>query len=391
VTAAVFHIRIFPRVRTALCPVFCLLVAASILLSCSRTESLVADGEVWHAPHPYVESFLHAAQQVPGLEPRVLDEDSVENDRTVLVWGRLDAEWNQRKGGGVFMDVSPVLDGTGFGETLSRGILLPTTEGFFIPTHLSYYGLFLSSDLGSTMDGVGTWSKMENILFSYREGGRYPIAVGGAFASSASIWPAMIDLRLNGAERYGAFLSGERSIDEPDFDGVFNTLRRWKRAELFHPDSWRWSAKAALTAVEQGQSGAALLNAAMASRLSKPDAVEFAPVPTGTGRDTTAGIARIYGYSVTGSRDQLESALAWAKSVAATELPLAGLRPVLSPGVLRTDDGGKSYTQVLPAIDDVLDPQDSYDIGRSLTRFFKDPEFSASELRRRIGLLLTRQ
>jgi hypothetical protein len=64
--------------------------------------------------------------------------------------------------------------------------------------------------------------------------------MGGAFASSASIRPAMIDLRLNGAERYGAFLSGERSIDEPDFDGVFNTLRRWKRAELFHPDSWRW-------------------------------------------------------------------------------------------------------------------------------------------------------
>ncbi len=264
----------------------------------------------------------------------------------------------------------------------------------FLPTHLSYVGLFFRADSVNIMSDTWDWDEFESTLEEARSEGMYPIAIGGAFTSPALSWLGMLDMRFNGASAYRSFLEGERGIADQNFDEVFATLQMWKDKDYFHPQSWSWSWVQAMQAMLDGEAACTLLSASSAVRVPADAGITFLRLPGGLEEDTSGEIAHVYGYSILGSSAGIESALAWAQSVSQVYVGNGGIVPFAATTRNGDFPDQRAFFErdalVLPPLEAVFDPQNSYDIGLSFSRFLRDKSYSASDLRDQIERFLGR-
>ena len=210
------------------------LICVATLAGCSKAKELEAGGEVWHYPHPFLSSFVVAADTVPGLVPKVFEGEKPTvadladsgDPRTVLVWGEWNQEWLDRLRNEIWLDPKPILEGTLYESSLPRNapLIEETGDGRFLPTHVSYVGLFLHTDSLPGSPDAWSWNEFEAGLEEALSIGIHPIAIGAAFTSPALAWLGMLDMRFNGSAEYKSFLDGERKISDKSFDVVFATL-----------------------------------------------------------------------------------------------------------------------------------------------------------------------
>ena len=374
------------------------------LAGCSKPKELRASGEIWHYPHPFLSSFVGAADGVQGLVPKVFDGEKPavadiagpDASRTVLVWGEWNYEWLDRARDGIWLDPSPTLDGTLYGSTLPRNapLIEETGGGRFLPTHVSYVGLFHRADSRLGSSDAWSWIEFEASLEQARSAGLHPIAIGAAFTSPALAWFGMLDMRFNGSAEYKSFLDGERKISDKSFDVVFATLEAWREKGYFHPQSSTWSWVQALQAVLDGQATCTLLSASSATRVPPGTDIAFLRLPDDGDEDTGGEIAQVYGYSIAGDVAGLESALAWVQSVSQVDVGNRGIEPLSAETRSEEFPDQKAFFEsdepILPPLEVGLRAQDSYDIGLSFSQFLRDESYTASDLRDQIGRFLSR-
>ena len=109
-------------------------------------------------------------------------------------------------------------------------------------------------------------------------------------------------------------------------------------------------------------------------------------------------MARLYGYSVAGDRTALEPALAYiertlrAAPVLPNEavVPLATVTDGLDIGTPDQSRFGAAGVAIVPTPETLLPPQLVYDIGTACTRFWRDPDYDADQLRSQIGRFFDR-
>ena len=386
---------------------------ACFMVGCREApREFSTEGTVWHFPHIYAESLMSVSSQLGSIDLRSFSPNEDFNldaahegsvGETIAVWGERDARWKARQGSGIWLDLGRAIEGSIFEKRLESLSIDRLSEGegagyYFIPTHLSFFGVIRNQSIMPGSPAVPSWDDFVQGLADLRTRGVYPFAVGGAFASPSLAILALLDLRLNGNKEYIAFVNRQRSIEESSFDSVFALLQTWKDLDYFHPESYRWSSTDALSSVESGSSAMTILSGSAASRMSSNTVVGFSPFPATNGEPPKGEIARSYGYSIVGSRANLESALAFVEGVfnSALLLPnetldaisaLAGGSDLTFPNQLPFVENEKIF---LPSFESLLDSQVVHDIGTVFTRFWREDTYDSEQLREQIDRFLNR-